>query len=1028
MVKNIKFKIIQKITFPQSYKRINYYLQRLINLLTQKVELNMKDFFVKNWIHFAIIAFFFTLTFVYFSPQFDGFGLKQHDIEQFSGMAHETQSFREETGKEPLWTNSMFGGMPTAQISVVYSGNIFQQTTLGFVRLFGGPAAIVFLHLIGFYLLSLCLRLNPIVGVIGAIAVAFSSYEIIILQAGHNSKAISVALMAPTIGAFLMAYRRNWKWGAILSALFMSYQLASNHLQVTYYMAILLVGLGIYEFITAVKSKKIKQFFITTSCLIGAYLLAAMINYGNISMTNDYAKHTIRGANDVTINPDGTKSNVQSTGLDKDYITNWSYGVGESFTLLSPYVKGSSTVALGNSPFADYTDKTDLTGDEIKATQDMAVYWGDQPMTSGPVFIGIIVIFLSLLGLIYLKDRSKWVLLSVSVLCLMLSWGKNFMGLTDFFIDNVPGYNKFRTVTIILVIVEFCLPLLAVLFLDQLLKERESIKLNKKPFLIASGGLFIFLVGMKLIGIGDHYTSNSDKDQLERYRSGIESQINGMDPAVLASQYKLDVTNKDQVSQFVDAQMEGVNKGFDGIKVVRKEIFNSSLNTSILILIFAFGLIALLFYTATSTIIVYFGLAILLMIELIPVDQNYLSSETLDNGDFKYWTEKSKILYPVSSEAEDDQIIQIETAENKMVNSAVLKGEKAGLLKASELEYTGDDKRRVVDSYRFNALNNATNYRVFDFSGGFGSARTSYFHKSLGGYHGAKLRNIQNVYDFHLSRSNNKVYDMMNVKYFIQEGQLRPNPTALGNAWLVKSVNTVETPNDEIVALGNEFKVVNSGKGQLLINGSPLKEGNVFGNEKIQYLNNGIDSLTVSLPNGLKKGMKALFVIDATGKTNLIPEQTQMMDTANSFTSLATIEIVSEFNPANDAVMLKSEADQLSTLKYSGEGSVKMTAYAPNKLNYTAKVNTKQLIVFSEVYYADGWKAFVDGKEVEIRKVDYLLRGIEVEKGQHSIEFKFDLPKYHQSNTYAILGSGIIFLLIVGGFWMDRKKEKEGVV
>ena len=983
----------------------------------------MKNFFSKNWIHFAIIAFFFVITYAYFSPQFDGYGLKQHDIEQFSGMAHETQLFREKTGNEPLWTNSMFGGMPTSQISVLYPGNIFQKTLGEFVDFVGGPAAMVFLHLIGFYILALCLSLNPIVGVIGAIAVAFSSYEIIILQAGHNSKAISVALIAPTVGAFLMAYRRNWKWGAILSALFMSYQLASNHLQVTYYMAILLGALGLYEFGMAIKSKAFKQFFITTSCLVGAYLVAFIINYGNISITNDYSKHTIRAANDITINPDGTKSTVQSTGLDKDYITNWSYGIGESFTLLSPYVKGSSTVALADSPFADITEKTDLTGEEVKAAESMPIYWGDQPMTSGPAFIGIVVIFLSILGLIYLKDRSKWVLLGVSILCLMLSWGKNYMGLTNFFIDHIPGYNKFRTVTIILVIVEFCLPLIGVLFLDQLFKERETIKLNKKPFLIASGSLFVFLLALKVVGLGDNYTSGSDRDQLDRYRSGIESQISGMDPAILASQYKLDVNNKEQVTQFVDAQMESVNKGFDSIKVVRKEIFNSSLNSSILILLFAIGLIALLFYTSTSTIYVYIGLAILTMIELIPVDQNYLSSESNDSGTYKYWTERSKILYPVSAEQADEQILQIETTESKAVNAIVAKGEKEGNAKANELEYTGDDKTRVINSYKFAALNNATNYRVFDFSGGFGSARTSYFHKSLGGYHGAKLRNIQNLYDFHLSRSNNKVYDMMNVKYFIQEGQLRPNETALGNAWLVKSVKTVATPNDEILALGSKFKVANSGKGQLLVNGEVVSQAQVFGNEKIQYLNGSPDTLTVSLPNGLAKGMKALFVMDATGKTNLIPAETQQLDTANSFTQLSTIEIVSDFNPSLEAIMLKTEADKLSTLKYSGEGSVKMTAYAPNKLNYTATVNSKQLIIFSEVYYADGWKAFVDGKEVEIRKVDYLLRGIEVKKGTHKIEFTFDIPKYHTSNTYSLLGSGIVLLLVVGGFWMDRKKK-----
>jgi len=985
----------------------------------------MKNFFVKNWIHFAIIAFFFIISFAYFSPQFDGYGLKQHDIEQFSGMARETQNFREETGKEPLWTNSMFGGMPTAQISTLYTGNFFQKSLGAFITFFGGPAAIVFLHLIGFYLLSLCLKINPIIGIIGAIAVSFSSYEIIILQAGHNSKAVSVALMAPTIGAFIMAYKRNWKWGAILSAIFMSYQLASNHLQVTYYMAILLLALGLYEFITVLKSKKFKSFFITTSCLLGAYLLALIINYGNISSTNDYSKHTIRGVNDVTISTNGLPSTIQSSGLDKEYITNWSYGIGESFTLMSPYVKGSSSVALGDSPFADYGDKTDLGFEDLKSAENMSVYWGDQPMTSGPVFIGIVVIFLCILGLVYLKDKSKWVYLSVAILCLALSWGKNFMGLTEFFIDHVPGYNKFRTVTIILVIVEFCVPLIGMLFLDQLLKERESIKENKKPFLIASAALFVFLIAIKTVGLGDNYSSSSDGDQLLRYRSGIESQIAGMDPAVLAEQYKLDVSNPIQVSKFIDSQMEGVNKGFVAIKVVRKEVFNSSMNRSILIFVFAFGLIALLFYTTSSTIIVYAGLVLLVMIELIPVDRNYLNSDLLDSGDFKHWTETAKIKYPMSVEKSDEQIIQNEILMDKNVSKGILIAETKGTEKANELEYTGADKKRLIDAYRFSALNNLTNYRVFDYSGGFGSARTSYFHKSLGGYHGAKLRNIQNVYDFHLSRSNNKVYNILNVKYFIQEGELRPNPSALGNAWLVKTVKTFSTPNEEILALGNKFRVVNIGKGKLLVNQKVSSKADVFGNEKLQYVNAGNDTLSVSLPNGLTKGLKALFVIDATGKTNLIPAQTQLIDTANSFTQLASIEIVDEFQPNIEAVMLKSEADKLRTKKYSGEGKVQMTKYAPNEINYTADVNGNQLIVFSEIYYQDGWKAFVDGKEVEIRKVDYLLRGIEVQKGKHKIDFKFDLPKYHKSNIYSILGTLVLLTFIFIGYWSDKKKKKE---
>ena len=365
----------------------------------------------------------------------------------------------------------------------------------------------------------------------------------------------------------------------------------------------------------------------------------------------------------------------------------------------------------------------------------------------------------------------------------------------------------------------------------------------------------------------------------------------------------------------------------------------------------------------------------------------------------------------------------MEISQNKSLYAAIAKAERKAKIKADELEYVGEAKQRLIDSYRFSTLNSLTNYRVFDYSSGFGSSRVSYFHKSLGGYHGAKLRNIQNLYDFHLSRSNNKVYDMLNVKYFIQEGRLRQNPTAMGNAWLVKSIKKVKTPNEEILSLGSTFKVENIGSGQFLVNRVPLKQTIVSGNEKLQYLNGAKDTLDIQLPNGLSKGMKALFVMDASGKTSLIQAQTQSLDTANSFKQLVSIEIKSEFNVNSEAIILQSEAKKLTKSSYSGNGSVKMTSYAPNKITYEANVDGKQLIIFSEIYYKDGWKAFVNNKETEICKVDYLLRGIEVSKGKNKIEFIFDLPKFHKSNLYSIIGTIFILCMLAGGIWLSRKNK-----
>lgn len=984
----------------------------------------MKNFFVKNWPHFAVIAAFLVIMLAYFSPEFDGYHLKQHDVEQFMGMAQETKSFREKTGEEPLWTNSMFGGMPTIQISTLYDGNIFQTSMIWFLRTIGVPSGIFLLHLVGFYLLAMCLRIRPIIAFIGAVAFAFASYEIVILQAGHNSKAMTVALMAPVLGAFIMAYRHNWKWGAVLSGLFMSFELASNHLQVTYYFAFILFGLGIYELVMAIKSKEMKQFVISSAAILGAYGIAIFINYGNISLTNDYAKHTIRGGNDVTINPDGTEATKNTAGLDKEYITNWSYGVDESFTLVSPYVKGSASVGIADSQFKELIENSDRSSKEINdiLNAPYPVYWGEQPMTSGPVYIGVVMVFLLVLGMFYIKDRSKWVYLGVSILALALSWGKNFMGLTEFFIDNIPGYNKFRTVTIILVLVELCVPVIAVLLLERLFRERESIKETKKLFLMISGGFIIFLIGLKVIGLGDNYTASEELKRLDALPAQMEAQVRQADPQVLAQNYGVNVNDPAQLKQFIDAQLQQANEQYDLMKSARQDIFHSSMNRSILFAFLIIGILALYFYTSIATSIVMAAIAGLVLIDLIPVDQNYLSAAETDNGKYKYWLPEAETEYPLSPQKADLQILEMEIMDPK-VKASVSEGEREGQRKADELAFSGADKRRVIESYRFSALNLATNYRVFDLNGGWSSSRAAYFHKSLGGYHGAKLRNIQNVFDFHLSRSNNKVLDMLNVKYFIQEENLNPNPTALGNAWLIRTIEPKDTPNDEIRALGNEFKLANLGSGKFLVNGAETKETTVYGAEKLQYLLPGKDTMNVPLSNGLREGIEALWVMDANGNTNLIPAATMMADSLNSFQKLVSLTVTNEFKPNEEAVMLKDVASKLKKKSFTQEGSIKMTSYAPNKIVYSADCNGDQFAVFSEIYYPEGWKAFVDGKEVPVLKTNYFLRGLELTSGKHKIEFVFELPKYTKSNNFAMIGTIVLLLLIGGMVFMELKKK-----
>lgn len=990
--------------------------------------MNLKHFFTKNWMHLLAVLLMFILTTAYFNMQMSGYDLKQHDIEQFNGAAHEIQDYREKTGEQPLWTNSMFGGMPASQISVVYDGNFIKRGLDGFLTAFPAPAGIVFLYMFGFYILMLCLRVNPWVGLLGAIAFGFSSYDIIIIQAGHNSKALAVAFMAPVVGGFLLAYQRSLKWGIILSALFMAVELAVNHLQITYYLAFLLLALGLVMLIETIRKKTYKHFLLATAGLLGAYLIAGAVNYGNISMTNDYAKNTIRGGNDLQLQPDGTTDQkAGDEGLDAEYITHWSYGIGESFTLVSPYVKGGGSAALGNSPFAEKVESMDLTTEEINAAMNSNVYWADQPGTSGPVYIGAIVIFLALLGMVFLKTPVKWALLAVAVLALALSWGKNFMGLTQFFIDHVPGYNKFRAVTILMILVELCIPIIGVLFLDLLIREREQLKARRTTFLITSGAMLVFLIGLLVVGLGDGYMSQPEREQLANYEAGIRQQISTMDPAQLLSQFQVDVNNQAQVDEFVALQYKNTQASFDTIKKVRASIYTSSMSRSILFVLFAAGLIALIFYSNVKAEIVVIGLIVLVSLDLIPVAWNYLGSQEEGSG-YKFWAEKGNSDYPISASTADLAILDNEVAQNPALKSVIEKAGRAGAMKADDLGLSGSEKRRVEDAYRFSALNASTNYRVYDVGGNFSSATASYLHKSLGGYHGAKLRNIQNVFEHHISASNNRVFDMLNVKYFIQQGaqgpQATPNPTALGNAWLVRKVETQNTPDEEIRALGTRFELTNDGQGTLVVNGKATKSAIIYGREKLQYVLQN-DSIRVPLANSMTEGMEALFVMDANGKTNLIPKQTMQLDTAKSFLRLVAMKVTHEFKPQEQAVMLKSEAQKLSGIQFSGEGNIRMTSYAPNKITYTADVKGSQLAVFSEIYYPEGWTATIDGKEVPILKVDYLLRGLELKDGKHKIEFSFDLPKYHLSNIFAYIGSLLILLLIAGGIFLDIRKKKQ---
>ena len=997
--------------------------------------MDIKGFFQKNWAYLAIIGMMLIVMAVFFKPQLEGYGVKQHDNKEAIGMANSVKLYREATGDEPKWSDSGFGGMPAEQIGLEKPGNWFNVITRAYFKILPQPIGLIFLHVLSFLIFARLLRLNPWVGLIGAIIFSFASYELIVIQAGHVIKSAAAAFLPALLGAFIYAFKTNRLWGVVLSGVFMTFELTMNHVQITYYFFFVLLFVGIYFLVEAIKEKKIKGFFITSVGIIGVYLLAFVINSQNIILTNDYAKHSIRGANDVTINPDGTVSKNQSNGLDKDYITQWSYGIGETFTLISPYVKGGASEPIGNSPFAEKIQNSDLPQDQINSALNGYSYWGTQPITSGPVYIGVIAFLLAILGLFFMKDKIKWWLFAVTVLAIMLSWGKNFMGLTNFFIDHIPAYNKFRAVTMILVIAELTIPVMGVLFLNELLKQRDQIIAQKKKFMIVLGGFAVFLIIVRVVGLNDGYTNPLETKQYAGLTEEYTKQVMQMDPQTAAN-YQLDLSNPQQVQQFVATQVNSQMDSFNAVKSARQEIFNSSMTRSILFALLASGVFLIFLYTKTektANTILLVGLVILTFADMLPVAYNYLGGidDTSGTG-YKYWEEASVSAYPISATKGDEEILKYEVLQNPSLSSKIANGKAKGEALADELEYEGVARMNLINSYRFYELSAATNYRVLDFSGAFSSSRASFFHKSLGGYHGAKLRNIDNLISFQLSRTNNKVLDMLNVKYFLQTMQngldtALVNPTALGNAWLVKDVKTYASPNDEIRALGNKFKLENKGTGVLLVNQLPVKTAEVYGSEKLQYLVPGRpDSIPVQLASGLPEGQEAMFVMDVKGNTNLVPLMTLQMDTAKSFTSLVQLKVEDSFDPGNEALMLNEFASKLSKKKFSGEGSIKLISYRPNRLTYTADVNGDQLAVFSEIYYPIGWKAFVDGKETPILKVNYLLRGLELKDGPHKIEFVYDLPKYYTIGMVARIGSIIMFgLLGFAIYYSWRKKKKE---
>ena len=674
----------------------------------------MRKFQVKNLVPYVVpVILFIVLSLAYMSPLLEGKKLKQDDIIRHKGMSKEIVDFREKTGEEPLWTNSMFGGMPAYQISVKYSANLIQYVDdimrLGLPR----PADWVFLYMLGFFILMLTLRVNPWIGMAGAIAYGFSSYFFIILQAGHNSKAHALAYMAPLLAGVILSYRGKYWLGGILTLLFMALEINAGHPQITYYLGLLVLILGITELVSAIRKSEYAHFIKSSAVVIVAMLFGVLTNITSLWATYEYGKETIRGKSELT-----TEEGNRTSGLDKDYATQWSYGKAETGTLIIPdFHGGSSHGKLSeNSEVAKVLKQNNIPQSQVNdLLKGMPTYWGTQPFTSGPVYVGAIVFFLFVFGLILIKGNLKWWLLAGTILSILLAWGKNFPFLTDLFLHYFPGYNKFRAVSMTLVIAELTMPILAFVALNELFKNKyekpQLLKALKISLYFVGGFVLLFLL---VPGAFFNFSGPSDVSYSQSFPKWL----------------------------------------MDALVADRESMLRMDALRSLIFILLAAGVMWAFIAGKLQKSYVFALITLFVLVDMWPVDKRYLS-----NDDF---VSASTMDRPYKMTQADELILK--------------------------------DKD--------------PNFRVLNLTGDpFADARTSYFHKSIGGYHGAKLRRYQELYEHQIQKNFNiQVLNMLNTKYIIQPDKnnkptVTPNMGYLGNAWFVPQVEMVENADQELDAL-----------------------------------------------------------------------------------------------------------------------------------------------------------------------------------------------------------------------------------
>ena len=795
---------------------------------------------------FVVAILLFSLaSIIYFHPILKGHKLNQSDITQFRGMVKDINDFRSEENIEPYWTGASFSGMPAYQISAYYP-NDFVRSLDRLLRFLPRPADYTFLYFLSFFVLMMALKVNWRLAILGSLAFGFSTYLIIIFGAGHNAKAHAIAYMPLVLAGFLWVFQRKFILGFIVTGLAMALEIYTNHIQMTYYLGFCLLILGIVEFVNAIREKVVPLFIKQVAIIIAAVALGVGANAPRLMALKEYADYSTRGRSELTINLDGSNKEI-TKGLDKTYITQYSYAKLETFNLFIPRFMGGGTIEkLGeDSNFYQFIEEKAGKKAAADYSEQVLTYWGDQPIVEAPAYIGAVIFFLFFLGIFLVKGRLKHWLVAATVFSIILSWGRNFEVVTNFFIDYVPLYNKFRAVSSIQVIAELCVPILGVLglkafFSSEISKEEKYQGLKKA--VLTFGALMI--IGFALAHVFGTFEGLRDAQQY--------SEIPGFLDAVIAD---------------------------------RKAMLLSDTIRS-LVLVFISGTALWLFLKGkVKPVIVIVGLTLLILFDLISVNKKYVNAD-----DFKT---ARKIKKPFTKSGADKFILQ-------------------------------DKSHYRVANFAVDLMNDGS---------------TSYYHNSIGGYHAAKLGRYQELFDFQIAKNNIQVFNMLNTKYFIipdAEGnpKAQQNTETNGNVWFVDKLIPVKNANEEIKAL---------------------------------------DSL----------------------------------------------------NTKEEAVILENDYKKIDTqfsMQQDTTATIALVDYKVTSLTYKSKAETEQFAVFSEIFYKEGWNAYLDGELVTHYRVNYVLRGMKIPAGNHKIEFKFEPKVIQQGKTVSLISYVLLFFISVGWFFYDKKK------